>query len=142
MLQGHFYCLLSASVHLNPTYANMRIKLPCGEVNTIIVKDYCTVKTEPLKYHVIFIWGSWITKNSVEMANKRWLAFLALIYLEKDQVESGFHCFCLVYIWALVCTWLCLKEQTISQPVYTHSLTGLLQHFSTWHCQVFPAESP
>ncbi len=101
-------------------------KLPCCEVNTVIVKDYCTVETELFKYHVIFIWGTRITKNSVEMPNKRWLPLLSLIYLEKDPVGSGFHCYSLVYIWALVCTWLCLKEQTISYPVYDKVFTHIL----------------
>lgn len=101
-------------------------KLPCCEVNTVIVWDYCTVESELFKYHVIFIWGTRITKISVEMPNKRCLPLLSLIYLEKDLVGSGFHCYSLVYIWALVCTWLCLKEQTISHPVYDRAFTHIL----------------
>lgn len=73
-------------------------KLPCCEVNTVIVWDYCTVESELFKYHVIFIWGTRITKISVEMPNKRCLPLLSLIYLEKDPVGSGFHCYSLVYI--------------------------------------------
>lgn len=101
-------------------------KLPCCEVNTVIVEVYCTVETQLFKYHAIFIWGIRITKISVAMPNKRRIHLLSLIYLEKDLVGSGFHCSSLVYIWALVCTWLCLKEQTISHPVYDRVFTHIL----------------